>query len=169
MPFLRLVLQHVLPKGFRRARNEGFLHRNSKRLIALLRRLVFKPCIRPPVDAATVNPTERPKLLCHCCGAVMTIMRRRILPVIAPPARDNRVGLVIAQDQGLNPAHPCLRACLRSSEQQSQKRQIHELQAGVEPAFAIFPQTPVFLEPGGAIQSDVEVFSAYSSSKGAST
>jgi len=36
--FLRLVLQHVLPKGFRRARNYGFLHTNSKRLIALLKR-----------------------------------------------------------------------------------------------------------------------------------
>jgi hypothetical protein len=34
--FLWLVLKHVLPKGFRRARNFGFLHPNSKRLIALL-------------------------------------------------------------------------------------------------------------------------------------
>jgi hypothetical protein len=34
--FLRLVLQHTLPKGFRRARNYGFLHYNSKRWIALL-------------------------------------------------------------------------------------------------------------------------------------
>ncbi len=34
--FLWLILQHVLPKGFRRARNFGFLHPNSKRLIALL-------------------------------------------------------------------------------------------------------------------------------------
>ncbi len=31
--FLWLILQHVLPKGFRRARNFGFLHPNSKRLI----------------------------------------------------------------------------------------------------------------------------------------
>ncbi|MEC4678217.1 MAG: transposase, partial [Nitrospirota bacterium] len=30
--FLRLMLQHVLPKGFRRTRNFGFLHPNSKRL-----------------------------------------------------------------------------------------------------------------------------------------
>ena len=30
------MLQHVLPKGFRRARNFGFLHPNRKRLIALL-------------------------------------------------------------------------------------------------------------------------------------
>ena len=28
--FLWLVLQHVLPKGFRRARNFGFLHPNSQ-------------------------------------------------------------------------------------------------------------------------------------------
>ena len=28
--FLGLILQHVLPKGFRRTRNFGFLHANSK-------------------------------------------------------------------------------------------------------------------------------------------
>ena len=31
--FLWLVLQHVLPKGFRRARNFGFLHPNCKRAL----------------------------------------------------------------------------------------------------------------------------------------
>jgi len=35
--FLWLIVQHVLPKGFRRARNFGFLHPNCKRLIALAR------------------------------------------------------------------------------------------------------------------------------------
>lgn len=88
--FLRLVLQHVLPKGFRRARNHGFLHPNSKRLITLLRLLVFKPCGKAPIASASVTPTERPKLLCRCCGAVMAIVRRRILPVIWPPVRANR-------------------------------------------------------------------------------
>jgi hypothetical protein len=39
--FLWLVLQHVLPKGFRRARNFGFLHPNCKRLIALQDRLAL--------------------------------------------------------------------------------------------------------------------------------
>lgn len=34
--FLWRVLQHVLPKGFRRARNYGFLHGNAK---ATLKRL----------------------------------------------------------------------------------------------------------------------------------
>ena len=85
--FLRLVLQHVLPKGFRRARNYGFLHPNSKRLIALLRLLVFKPCTKAPAESATATQTDRPKLLCRCCGAAMAIVRRRILPVNAPPVR----------------------------------------------------------------------------------
>jgi Putative transposase/Transposase zinc-binding domain len=88
--FLRLVLQHVLPKGFRRARNYGFLHPNSKRLIALLRLLVFKPCVKSPTESASVTKTERPKLLCRHCGAVMAIVRRRILPWFRAPARANR-------------------------------------------------------------------------------
>ena len=33
--FLWLILQHVLPKGFRRTRNFGFLHSNSKRVLVL--------------------------------------------------------------------------------------------------------------------------------------
>lgn len=85
--FLRLVLQHVLPKGFRRARNYGFLHPNSKRLIALLRLLVFKTCPKTPTESATATQAERPKLLCRCCGGVMVIMQRRILPsTLEPPS-----------------------------------------------------------------------------------
>ena len=42
--FLGLILQQVLPKGFRRAPNFGFLHPNRKRLIALLQSLLgFDP------------------------------------------------------------------------------------------------------------------------------
>jgi len=72
--FLWLVLQHVLPKGLRRARNYGFLHPNSKRLIALLQLLVFKP------GAKLAEPAPRPVMRCVCCGAAMIIVRRRILP-----------------------------------------------------------------------------------------
>lgn len=72
--FLRLLLQHVLPKGFRRTRNFGFLHPNSKRLIALLHLLVFKRPPQPP------TPTPRPVMRCTCCGGVMLIIKRRILP-----------------------------------------------------------------------------------------
>jgi hypothetical protein len=93
--FLRLVLQHVLPKGFRRSRNYGFLHPNSKRLIALLRLLVFKACPKAPSEAATTTQTKRPKLLCRCCGGVMIIMQRRILPsTLEPPgAKANNRGI----------------------------------------------------------------------------
>ena len=69
--FLWLVLQHVLPKGFRRARNFGFLHPNHKRLIALLQ-LVLKYA---PVQA-WVKP--RAPILCPCCGATMAIVKTRI-------------------------------------------------------------------------------------------
>lgn len=91
--FLRLVLQHVLPKGFRRARNYGFLHPNSKRLIALLRLLVFQPCGKPPAESAPPTTTERPKLLCRCCGAVMDVVRRHILLVFSPPMPCNSEGV----------------------------------------------------------------------------
>jgi len=75
--FLALVLQHVLPKGFRRARNHGFLHPNSKRLIALLRLLVFRPAAQHPEP-------ERPVMRCTCCGAAMRIVQRRV-PAAVPP------------------------------------------------------------------------------------
>jgi hypothetical protein len=71
--FLWLVLQHVLPKGFRRARNFGFLHPNCKRLIALLHVLLrFNP------GRALAWVKERAPILCVCCGAVMVIVRTRI-------------------------------------------------------------------------------------------
>ena len=52
---------------------------NSKRLIALLRLLVFNPCAKP------AEPAPRPALRCTCCGAVMLIVRRRIAPGAPPP------------------------------------------------------------------------------------
>jgi hypothetical protein len=71
--FLWLILQHVLPKGFRRARNFGFLHANCKRLIGLLHLLLkFDP------SRFTPPRKERPAMLCSCCGAVMVIVRTRI-------------------------------------------------------------------------------------------
>jgi len=80
--FLWLILRHVLPKGFRRARNFGFLHPNSKRLIALLQYLLgFDP------NRALAWVKKRPQLSCRCCGAVMDIVRTRILPVFPVPSR----------------------------------------------------------------------------------
>jgi hypothetical protein len=69
--FLRLILQHILPKGYRRARNFGYLHPNSKLLTQLqlthLRRRNNPPPAQP-----------RPAIRCPCCGGVMKIVRTRI-------------------------------------------------------------------------------------------
>ena len=71
--FLWRVLQHVLPKGFRRARHYGFLHPNSKQLVQLIQ-LILK-----------VNPIKwlpkkktRASIKCRCCGGLMHIVRTRI-------------------------------------------------------------------------------------------
>lgn len=72
--FLWLILQHVLPKGLRRARNFGFLHHNSKRLIQLLQCL-----LKLDLRGATAWVKPRPGLLCKC-GAPMHIVRTRLQP-----------------------------------------------------------------------------------------
>jgi len=71
--FLWLILQHVLPKGFRRTRNFGFLHPNSKRLIQLLQLI----CKLDP-NRALAWFRERPPMLCICCGGIMKITKTRI-------------------------------------------------------------------------------------------
>lgn len=64
--FLWLVLQHVLPKGFRRVRDYGFLHGNAKRLLCLVQ-FVLRVMIEP-------NPLRpRPVFQCPRCKAVMQI------------------------------------------------------------------------------------------------
>ncbi|MBI3148039.1 MAG: transposase [Betaproteobacteria bacterium] len=72
--FLRLLLQHVLPKGLRRARCYGFLHPNARRLAALLKPLVFK------VASAQSPPAERATLRCGGCGAPMRVVLQRTTP-----------------------------------------------------------------------------------------
>ena len=74
--FLWLVLQHVLPRGFRRARNFGFLHPNSKRLIQLLQ-LILK------VDLTQGLKTlkQRSQMICACCGAKMKIIKTMLEPL----------------------------------------------------------------------------------------
>ena len=74
--FLSLILRHVLPKGFRRARNFGFLHPNSKRLIQLLQYL-----LNLDPDRSLIWIRKRPTLACPCCGAQMKIIKTRIPPL----------------------------------------------------------------------------------------
>lgn len=88
--FLHLVLQHVLPKGFRRARNYGFLHPNSKRLIARLQVLLK---VTPSANSTWMKP--RPPFTCPCCGAPMKVLRRRI-PTAAPRPRAEDMAEAVA-------------------------------------------------------------------------
>jgi hypothetical protein len=65
--FLWLVLQHVLPKGFRRLRDYGFLHGNAKRLLRLVQlalQVLIQDALRQP----------RPPFLCPMCRAPMKIL-----------------------------------------------------------------------------------------------
>ena len=83
---LWLVLQHVLPKGFRRSRNFGLAHPNCKHRQRLtLLRMGLKPGAMAPCTPGmqpTTRPalSERPRLRCLCCGSAMVIVRRRIAP-----------------------------------------------------------------------------------------
>jgi hypothetical protein len=65
--FLWLVLQHVLPKGFRRARDYGFLHGRAKKLLSLVQ-LVLQVLIQ----ACETRP--RPVFKCPKCQAPMKIL-----------------------------------------------------------------------------------------------
>lgn len=78
--FLWLLLRHVLPKGFRRARNFGFLHPNSKRMIRLLQYLLGLD----PRHALTLIQ-KRPRMICPRCGAEMKILETRLPPGFVLP------------------------------------------------------------------------------------
>jgi hypothetical protein len=71
--FLWLILQHVLPKGFRRTRNFGFLHPNSKRVLALLQYLLGLNPVKTLIGLA-----KRPQIKCPCCGGAMRVVQTRI-------------------------------------------------------------------------------------------
>jgi len=76
--FLWLLLQHVLPRGFRRARNFGFLHPNSKQLIRIIQ-LICK--LDPNRALAWIR--KRPPMRCSCCGGLMSIIKTRIRSIFA--------------------------------------------------------------------------------------
>jgi len=73
--FLRLVLQHVLPRRFRRVRDYGFLHGNARRLLTLIQRVLY---VRLPAP----TPRQRPVLACPECRGPM-----RVIAVYRPRAQ----------------------------------------------------------------------------------
>ena len=72
--FLHLIMQHVLPKGFRRIRDYGFLHGNAKKLLFLVQLILY-------VVIKKVEQRPRPVFKCPCCKASMVILgfRRTVL------------------------------------------------------------------------------------------
>lgn len=65
--FLWHVLQHVLPKGFRRARDYGFLHGNAKKRLSLVQLIL-------QVVIASRSPRPRPLFNCPACHSPMTVI-----------------------------------------------------------------------------------------------
>lgn len=65
--FMQLVLQHTLPKGFRRARDYGFLHGNAKRILKVVQ-WVLKVAI--PIH----EKLKRTPFVCAKCHGVMSIV-----------------------------------------------------------------------------------------------
>lgn len=78
--FLYLLMLHVLPKGFRRARCYGFLHPCSKKIIRFLQMVLNVN----PLTMFSHKLKERPIIICPVCGAVMKIILTKISK---PPTR----------------------------------------------------------------------------------
>jgi len=75
--FLWMLLRHVLPKGFRRTRNFGFLHPNSKPMIQVLQLI----CHLDP-NRALAWIKQRPQLTCKCCGGIMAMIATRMRQIV---------------------------------------------------------------------------------------
>ena len=71
--FLYLLLQHVLPRCFRKVRCYGFLHPCSKKLIKILQMVLrIKPF------TMFKKTRDRAKIICPACGGTMKIIQTKI-------------------------------------------------------------------------------------------
>jgi hypothetical protein len=64
--FIGLILQHCLPKGFRRVRDYGFLHGNAKGILQVLQWILR-------VKRPEPSPKKSITLPCKHCGATMRV------------------------------------------------------------------------------------------------
>lgn len=76
--FLWLILQHVLPKGFRRVRDYGLLHPNSNKRRQRIQHLLA--LIGNTLPAINAEPRKKAKLICPCCQKPMQFMGVRARP-----------------------------------------------------------------------------------------
>ena len=65
--FLWRIVQHVLPRGFHRIRDYGFLHHNARKTLQLIQ-LILQVALKP------LAPEERPRFCCCTCGGAMEII-----------------------------------------------------------------------------------------------
>lgn len=72
MQFLRLLKRHVLPQGFRRVREYGFLAPAGKKMVNLLRLLTRAPAL----ELTTQKQKYRPQ--CPCCKGEMDLIIRGV-------------------------------------------------------------------------------------------
>lgn len=71
--FVYLVLQHTLPKGFRRVRDYGFLHPNAKKLMTLVQLVLHVVIPEVPIR-------NRPAFKCPRCKSSMVVIGFRLKP-----------------------------------------------------------------------------------------
>jgi len=65
--FLWRVIQHVLPRGFHRVRDYGFLHHNARKTLQLIQ-LILQVALQP------MMPKARPNFCCSACGGAMRVI-----------------------------------------------------------------------------------------------
>ena len=65
--FIELIMQHILPKGFRRARDYGFLHGNAKKLLFLVQLILY-------VKIKEIEQRPRPVFKCAYCKSPMVVL-----------------------------------------------------------------------------------------------
>jgi hypothetical protein len=76
--FLWMLLRHVLPKRFRRARDYGLLHGNSVGLLKVVQ-LLLRVVLPEPW-----RPKPKPPICCPQCGGVMEVVAVRVREVVGP-------------------------------------------------------------------------------------
>ena len=102
MEFLRRFVQHILPRGFVRIRQSGFLA-NTCRVarVALARTLLATPAAAAPSTHATAGVTTETETARHVgVSAVRRRDDRRADPLGDPP-RDRHAGVSIAHEPRL--------------------------------------------------------------------
>ena len=65
--FLKLLMQHVLPRGFRRVRDYGFLHGNAKKILFIVQLILF-------VKIKEIEQRPRPAFKCPRCKSPMIVI-----------------------------------------------------------------------------------------------